>query len=261
TVHIPLQAKKEIIARYQARTKAGEGQHNPTYAAMVESLDDSVGAVLKKLDELGIADRTAVFVNSDNGGLLYEGARRDNVTSNRPLRAGKGHLYEGGIREPLIVRWPGVTKPGSTCHVPVSSVDYFPTIREIAGAGAGGGPPVDGVSLLPLLRGGRKLGREALYWHYPHYSNQGGPPGGAIREGDWKLIEFYEDGHLELYNLARDLGERTNLAAREPRKAAELHARLKRWRESVHASMPAPNPNYDPAKADQGLYGTDPSHQ
>jgi arylsulfatase A-like enzyme len=261
TVHIPLQAKKEIIARYQARTKAGEGQHNPTYAAMVESLDDSVGAVLKKLDELGIADRTAVFVNSDNGGLLYEGARRDNVTSNRPLRAGKGHLYEGGIREPLIVRWPGVTKPGSTCHVPVSSVDYFPTIREIAGAGAGGGPPVDGVSLLPLLRGGKKLGREALYWHYPHYSNQGGPPGGAIREGDWKLIEFYEDGHLELYNLARDLGERTNLAAREPRKAAELHARLKRWRESVHASMPAPNPNYDPAKADQGLYGTDPSHQ
>jgi len=261
TVHLPLQAKADVEARYRAVTDKAKPQHNPTYAAMVEALDDSVGRVLQKLEELGLAENTVVFLNSDNGGLLYEGTSTDNVTSNKPLRAGKGHLYEGGIREPLMVRWPGVVKAGSVCDAPVSSIDYFPTIREMARMETPGAPAIDGVSLLPLLRNGTGAGHEALYWHYPHYSNQGGPPAGAIRMGSYKLIEFFEDGHVELYNLANDIGERHNLADAEPAKAAELRARLAAWRESVGAVMPRINPAYDAHTASLGLYGSDPAHQ
>ncbi len=261
TVHLPLQARPEAIAKYQAKTRVDQPQHNPTYAAMVESFDRSVGAVLAKLDDLKIADRTVVFINSDNGGLLYEGRSHDNVTSNRPLRAGKGHLYEGGIREPLIVRWPGVVKAGGACDVPVSSVDYFPTIRDIAGLPPSQEPRLDGLSLMPLLKGASAWRRDALYWHYPHYSNQGGPPAGAVRSGDFKLIEFFEDGKLELYDLAHDPSEQTNLAPVQTQRTAELHGLLKQWRESVGASMPVENPNYDPEKAGQGLTGADRSHQ
>jgi arylsulfatase A len=261
TVHIPLQAKPEMIAKYRPKTHPEQLQHNPTYAAMVESLDQSVGAIMSKVDELGLADHTVIFLNSDNGGVLYNWWDKDNTTSNRPLRAGKGHLYEGGIREPLIVRWPGVTKPGSTSAAPVSSVDYFPTIREIAGPATRGGSPVDGKSLVPLLHGTGTSKRGPLFWHYPHYSPQGGYPGGAVLDGDYKLIEFYEDSHLELYNLAQDLGERNNLAEKEPRKAAELRALLQNWRTSVQASMPKPNPKYNPANSDQHLSGSDPAHQ
>ena len=259
TVHIPLQAKPEIEAKYRAIAHPDQPQHNPVYAAMIESLDQSVGRVMQKLDDLNLTQNTVVFFNSDNGGLLYESASRDNVTSNRPLRAGKGHLYEGGIREPLIVRWPGVIKPGSTCKTPVSSIDYFPTIGEMANISHPA--QLDGTSLIPLLRGGSVLDRDALFWHYPHYSNQGGPPSGAVRAGFYKLIEFYEDGRLELYNLHDDPGERRNLASTEPRKTAELSEKLKSWRASVGAVMPKPNPNYDASKADQGLYGSDPVHQ
>jgi arylsulfatase A-like enzyme len=261
TVHLPLQAKADVEARYRAVTNKASPQHNPTYAAMVEAFDDSVGRVMKKLDELGLADNTILFLNSDNGGLLYETTSTDNVTSNKPLRAGKGHLYEGGIREPLIVRWPGVVKPGAVCDEPVCSIDYFPTIREMSRIDAKGAPPIDGVSLAPLLRNGTGVHHEALYWHYPHYSNQGGPPEGAIRVGNYKLIEFFEDGRLELYNLTNDIGERHNLAQAEPAKAAELHTRLVAWRESVGAVMPRPNPAYDSRTADLGLYGSDPAHQ
>ncbi len=260
-VHLPLQAKKELIARYEPRAAGRRRQNNATYAAMVASLDENVGRLLSKLSELGIADHTVVFYTSDNGGLLYEGGRKDPVTSNRPLRAGKGHLYEGGIRVPLIVRWPGAVPPGSVSGVPVSSIDYFPTIREIAGVEADPSLAIDGVSLVPVLRGTGSLHRDALYWHYPHYSNQGGQPGGAIREGDWKLIEFYEDGRRELYHLAEDIGERNNLAQKMPDKAAELHNKLQAWRASVKANMPRPNPAFDPARADQGLTGAKPENQ
>jgi arylsulfatase A-like enzyme len=221
---------------------------------MVEAMDDAVGRLLRKLDDLNLAENTLVFFLSDNGGLRYEGGRKDYVTDNAPLRAGKGHLYEGGIRVPFIVRWKGRIKPGVS-DVPVCSNDIFPTALAAAGVSRQYG--VDGVNLLPMLRGGSVPARDALYWHYPHYSNQGGVPGGVIREGDWKLIEFYEDGRLELYNLKDDLGETTNLSRREGGRAKAMQAKLAKWREETHAIMPVPNPDYDPAKADQGLTGAE----
>jgi len=257
-VHLPEQAKPADVERFRSRADPSNPQHDPVYAAMIWSLDQNVGRVLKRLDDEGLAANTVVVFMSDNGGLAFEGKRSEPVTSNAPLRAGKGHLYEGGIREPMMIRWPGVTRPGSVCDVPVSSIDFFPTLLEIAGAKVDPKWAVDGLSLAPLLQRTGSLRRDALYWHYPHYSNQGGVPGGAIRAGDYKLIEFYEDGKLELYNLARDLREADDLAKREPGRAAELSQRLKRWRESVDAVMPAANPNYDPATADQGLTGQHP---
>jgi arylsulfatase A len=260
-VHIPLQAKKEMIAKYEPKARGRKLQNNPIYAAMIESMDEAVGRVMRKLDELGIADNTVVFFTGDNGGLMYEGRRPDPVTSNRPLRAGKGHLYEGGIRVPLIIRWPGVVKAGSVCHEPACGVDYFPTILEMAGLKTDPKWNVDGKSIVPLLRGQQDFRRDALYWHYPHYSNQGGQPGAALREGNLKLIEFYEDSHLELYDLAEDTGERNNLAQKMPQKAAELQRKLRAWRTSVKAAMPTVNPAYDAAKANQGLTGADPKNQ
>jgi arylsulfatase A-like enzyme len=244
-VHMPLQAKPELLAKYKAKAPAG-GQNNPTYAAMVESVDDSVGRIEKKLLALGIAQRTLVVFMSDNGGLW------PTATSNAPLRAGKGFPYEGGIREPLIIKWPGVVQPGTTCRAPVSSIDFFPTLLEAAGMK----PPatVDGRSLVPLLRQSGSLQREALYWHYPHY--WGGNrvrPFGAVRAGDWKLIEFYEDMRVELYNLKDDIGETRELAQDSPDRAAELRAMLHRWRASVGAQMPTLNAGYDPEKAKRTL--------
>lgn len=241
-VHIPLQAKKELLVRFRAK-KAHGVQTNALYAAVIASVDQSVGRLVKKLETLGIADRTVIVFTSDNGGLSVREGPNTPATSNLPLRAGKGYLYEGGIREPLLIRWPGVTRPGGVCDVPVCSVDFFPTFLEIAGVkDAQRGD--DGVSLVPLLRGKGGLKRDALYWHYPHYSNQGGKPGGAIRQGDYKLIEFYEDGKLELYNLRQDPGEKTDLAATLRDKARALHRRLQQWRKAVDAQMPRPNPNY-----------------
>jgi arylsulfatase A-like enzyme len=256
-VHIPRQAKPAVVERFRAKADPRNPQHDAVYAAMIYSLDESVGRILAKLDQLGIADRTVVFFMSDNGGVAHQAKQKEVITSNAPLRAGKGHLYEGGIREPMMIRWPGVTRPGSVCDTPVSSVDFFPTMLDIAGLGGRRPDAVDGVSLAPLLRGGA-LGRRALYWHYPHYSDQGGYPGGAVRTGEYKLIEFYEDGRLELYNLARDIRESQNLARREPKRAAELHEMLRNWRASVNAAMPEPNPAYDPATADEGLTGENP---
>jgi arylsulfatase A-like enzyme len=239
TVHIPLGAREADIARHAEKAN---GRYNPVYAAMVESLDASVGRVLEAIDAAGVADRTIVFFFSDNGGLRYEGQAQKPVTDNSPLRAGKGHLYEGGIREPLIIRAPGIAKPGTVIDTPVSSVDFFPTICDAAGLGVG---DVDGVSLMPLLRGGA-LNPRALFWHYPHYSNQGGEPGSAIREGDWKLIEFHKDGRRELYNLRRDISETHNLVRKEPTIAARLATKLGEWRKRRGAVMPQRNPNADP---------------
>lgn len=233
-VHVPLQAKPALAAKYKAKAPRGE-QTNAVYAAMVESVDDSVGRILRRLDALGLAANTVVVFMSDNGGLWPQ------ATSNAPLRAGKGYPYEGGIREPLIIKWPGTTRAGTTCSTPVSSIDFFPTLLEIGGATLPG--PVDGHSLVPLLKQSGPLQREALFWHYPHYWGRNRVrPFGVVRAGDWKLIEFYEDMRVELYNLKDDLGETRDLAKEQPEKAGELRVRLHHWRQSVDAQMPTPNP-------------------
>jgi arylsulfatase A len=185
---------------------------------------------------------------SDNGGLSVREGPHTPATSNAPLRAGKGYLYEGGIRVPLIVRWPGAVRPG-VCDTPVLSTDLYPTVLEVAGLGPGAGRASDGSSLLPLLTGKGEVRREALFWHYPHYSNQGGTPGGAVRLGRHKLIESYEDGRVELYDLADDVGEKHDLAPADPTTARRLRGLLHDWRRSVGARMPTPNPRYDPSRA------------
>jgi arylsulfatase A len=245
-VHIPLEAKAELVRKYQGKPRPADRAVHAVYGAMLESVDQSVGRIVAELDALGLAERTVVVFFSDNGGLRRRYDEKGPiVTSNAPLRAEKGTLYEGGIRVPLIVRWPGAVRPGSTCRVPVSSVDLLPTLVEIAG----GAVPakIDGVSLIPLLRGAGELDREALYWHYPHYHHS--TPAGAVRAGDFKLLEFYEDGKLELFNLREDLGETHDLAEQMPKKAQELRGLLDQWRRDVGAKMPTANPDYDPKRA------------
>ncbi len=269
-VHTPLHAKRELIRYYKKKLKTlppldkpefidAEGQYHypgrkrqqfrqaqrfPIYAAMVHSVDESVGRMLEKLDELGIADNTVVIFFSDNGGLCTTGERAP--TSNLPLRAGKGWLYEGGIREPMIIKWPGVTKKGSKCDEPVTSTDFYPTLVEMAGAPLMPDQHKDGLSIVSLLKQkSETLDREAIYWHYPHYGNQGGTPGGAVRAGDYKLIEFYEDHHLELYDLKNDIGEQNDLSAEMPEKTEQLKEKLHQWRKDVGAQMPKPNPDFN----------------
>jgi arylsulfatase A-like enzyme len=243
-VHIPLQAKPANLARYRTKSSGSSPQSNPVYAAMIESLDDAGGRLLAALEKLAIADRTVVVFTSDNGGLSVKEGPNTPATSNAPLRAGKGYLYEGGIRVPLIVRWPGATRPGSVCAVPVSGQDLSPTLLDIAGGKSAPDQAIDGTSLVPLLKeqGGWK--RSTLFWHYPHYSNQGGRPGGAVREGRLKLIEHYEDGRRELYDLECDPGERHDLAGERPGDADRLARLLAGWRQSVGSQMPRPNPVY-----------------
>jgi len=240
-VHTPIMAKKEVVAKYQAKIKPGQAQSNAAYAGLVESVDDSVGRLLRKLADLNLEDRTVIFFTSDNGGLMR-------ITDNAPLRAGKGSAYEGGVRVPLIIKWPGVTKPGTTNETPVISVDYHPTIVEMAGGAPRPGQILDGESLVPLLRGTGGLKRTALYWHYPHYHPGGATPYSAIREGDYRLVEFFEDRRVELYNLKTDISEQHDLAQVEPARTAELRAKLDAWRQQTGAQLPLPNPDYDPEK-------------
>lgn len=237
-VHSPLQAKADLIARYESRPRT-EHHANPRYAAMIHSLDESVGRVLAALDRLKLQDNTLVVFTSDNGG--WSGA-----TSNHPLRGYKGMLYEGGIRVPLIVRWPGKVRPGRRSEAPVITVDHFPTLVDAAGIEDYRPHVLDGHSLVPLLTGRGTVGDRALFWHFPHYL-EAGPrvsgtwrttPAGAIRKGDFKLVEYFEDGRLELYNLKKDPGEKQDLSRRRPRKTRELHRRLQEWRASVGAKVP-----------------------
>ena len=251
-VHTPLQAKRELIEKYTARVRPNQKQNNPTYAAMVESLDQSVGRVLEKLEPLGIAGRTIVIFTSDNGGYVgYSG--KPGATWNAPLRLGKGSCYEGGHRVPLIVRWPGVVQAGSVCGEPVISVDFYPTILHLTGArgDAKHNGAVDGVNLAPLLKQTGKPARDAIYWHYPHYNILPQAPYGAIRQGDYKLIDFDEDHRVELYNVRNDLSETTDLARQMPTMATALRVKLARWRNSVGAQMAQRNPDYDSTRADQ----------
>lgn len=248
-VHSPYQAKPELVARFEGKPAAG-GHRDPVYAAMIFSVDESVGRVLQTLDELQLAQHTVVIFTSDNGGVGgydREGlTRAGGITDNAPLRSGKGSLYEGGTRVPLIVRWPGVIPAGSQCHVPTIHVDLFPTLLELAQAPAPS-QVLDGESLVKLFREPQgKLQREAIFQHFPGYLGAGGDtwrttPVSVIYKGDWKLMEFLEDGRLELYNLHDDLGETKNLAAEHPEITRDLLARLHAWRAEVQAPMPTPN--------------------
>jgi arylsulfatase A-like enzyme len=244
TVHTPIEGKSELVEHYRRKLKPGMHHQNCEYAAMVHSLDENVGRILGKIDELGISDRTIVVFFSDNGGYVnrFDGKT---VTDNYPLRSGKGSLYEGGTRAPLIVRWPGVTKAGSVCEEPVSSIDFYPTMLDMAGleGDAKHNADVDGISLAALLKNPQaKLERQTLYWHYPHYYPTTSPVS-SVRMGDWKLLEYLEDNHVELYDLSKDLGEKNNLAKRMPEKAEQLRKSLHAWREAMDAQMPRPNPN------------------
>jgi len=248
-VHIPLQAKQELIDKYEKKAASVEHASHPTYAAMVEHVDQSVGRLMQTLDELELTDDTVVIFFSDNGGLIRRfDAAGPVVTSNAPLRSEKGTVYEGGIRVPMIVRYPGKVAAGSECGVPVSSVDFMPTLAALAGA-ALPSVRIDGESLLPLLADNGSLKRDAIYWHYPHYHHM--DPAGAIRCGPMKLIEHFDDGELELYHLADDIGETNNLAEAKPEQAAALRDKLAAWRTSVGAKMPTINPDHDQERADQ----------
>jgi arylsulfatase A len=238
-VHTRLQGKDELVAKYEKKPGAGKGnkarRNNPHLAAQLESIDEGAGMIMDKLDELSLANNTVLIFTGDNGG-------EDRVTSNAPLRAGKSTLYEGGIREPLLIRWPEVVKAKSVCNIPTCNIDFYPTFLQIIGRRVSRGQHIDGVSILPLLNNPKaELGRDTFYWHYPlekaHFL--GGHSAGAIRQGNFKLIEFFDNGQVELYNLADDTSEEHNLAAELPNKVTELQKRLAKWRAEVGARLPA----------------------
>ena len=245
-VHVPHEAKPDLVEKY--RKKKGVGGHNdPVYAAMIDSVDQSVARIVARLNELKLADNTLVIFTSDNGGVGgydREGIAARNHTDNTPLRSGKGSLYEGGVRVPFIAKWPSVVKPGTTCDTPAQHVDLFPTFAEIAEARLPK-QTLDGESILPLLKDSTaKLKRDAIFAHFPGYLEGGGAgqwrttPAGFIRSGDWKLLEFFETGKIELYNLRDDIGEKKNVAKEMPDKAKALHSKLIAWREDIKATMP-----------------------
>lgn len=267
TVHNPMQAKAETIEKYTKKAadmgldrissfEAGEKfpmevkkhlnvvrrkfHSNPVYAAMIEHLDDNVGKILDALEDNGIADNTVVIFTSDNGGLS---SSEGSPTCNAPLSEGKGWMYEGGVREPLLIKWPGVTEQDSVSDYVVTSPDFYPTLLEMAGLPLMPNQHVDGVSMVDALKG-MNCDRGAVYWHYPHYGNQGGTPGCSIRLGDYKLIEFFEDGRLELYNLVEDIGEDNNLVDAMPEKADELYKMLVSWRDEAGGIVPEQNPEW-----------------
>jgi len=258
SVHTPLIARADLKAKYEKKAHAQKSdaqvwgtegerkvrlvQDHAVYAGMIEAMDAAVGKVLGGLERLGLADNTAVVFMSDNGGLSTS---EGHPTSNLPLRAGKGWTYEGGIREPWLIKWPGVTEAGSVCDCPVISTDFYPTMLEMAGLPMKDEQHLDGVSLVSLLCGEGGIERDALYWHYPHYGNQGGSPSAAIRAGDWKLIEFFGDNRIELYNLKDDIGEKNDLSKAEPQRAAALRAQLHAWQKEVGARFPKPNPDFE----------------
>lgn len=254
-VHTPLEVPEPLKVPFKKKPAAG-GQGNVTYAGMISSLDANVGKVLATLRELQLEENTLVIFSSDNGGVggyRREGIGGNDITDNAPLKGGKGMLYEGGIRIPYIFRWPGHIEPGTACDLPVNSVDLYPTLLEAAGAKPPANHLLDGSSYFGVLGGQPAGARPPLFWHFPGYLGAGGKswrttPGGAIRDGDWKLVEFFEDGRQELYNLKDDLGEKHNLAAANPDKAAELHRKLVQWRQELKAPMPRPTTAADREK-------------
>jgi arylsulfatase A-like enzyme len=241
-VHTPLRGKQELIDEYPQEGGLGK-QSNPVYAAMLESVDDSVGRIAKKLEELKLADNTLVIFTSDNGGLATLEGMKAPATINSPLREGKGYLYEGGVRVPLIVRWPKGGGAGKECSVPVVTMDLFATVCAACGIEP---PKIDGKSIIAQLNGSTEPVHEAVHWHYPHYANQGSRPGGAVRAGEYKLVEYYENNRRELFNVKKDIGESRNLADDLPEVVERLAAQLDAWRKDVGALMPTANPDYAP---------------
>ena len=246
-VHTPLQARQEKIDKYQQLADPDAAQRNAVYAAMVEHTDEAVGRIIDQLYESGLLDNTIIIFTSDNGGLL--GNPNNPITSNHPLRAGKGHAYEGGVRVPLIIAGPGIAA-GNISSEPVISEDFFPTINTLAKLGVNEviSSSWSGSDLSSLLNHNRKIDRKSIFWHYPHYHRQGATPYSAIRMGDYKLIHFYEDGRDELYNLAADIGESNDLSTTEPGVMDLLKPELERLLLNANAQLPSLNPNYDPSR-------------
>lgn len=241
-VHLPLQAKQEYVELYQDKVKPGMRHTNPKYAAMVHAVDVAIGRILAKLEEQGLSDNTMIILTGDNGGLI-----RGGLTSNAPLRDGKGSVYEGGVRVPCVIKMPGGQR-GVRNDTPIISNDFFPTILSATGI-----PNIvnntDGADLTGILSGQNEtIAERDLFWHYPHYHTQGSTPYSAIRSGDYRLIEYHRDGNVELYNLADDIGESKDLSRHQPDIVNGLKAKLHAWRESVSAQMPSPHPDYDPTK-------------
>jgi arylsulfatase A-like enzyme len=267
SVHAPIQTTPGLWKKYRDKAVATglaeaeerflwdrrlcvrQVQDCPIYAGMIESMDDAVGIVLDQLDKLGLAENTIVCFTSDNGGVSSGDAFS---TSNLPLRGGKGRQWEGGIREPFYIKAPGITQAGSTSAVPVSGIDWYPTLLELAGVPIPPQQDVDGVSLVPLLKGASIAGRP-LFWHYPHYGNQGGEPSSIITENDWKLIHYHEDGRDELYHLATDPSEQKDLAGTEPERAKALRARLDAWLTKTGAKFPEKDSQFDASQSEARL--------
>jgi len=244
-VHMPLQAKQEKIDKYKALVDESKRHRNPTYASMVEHVDEAVGRVLEMLKKNGLEENTLVILTSDNGGLIGK-----NVTDNSPLRSGKGDMYEGGVRIPLIMKWPNKIKGNSISNVPSTSADIYPTIMELIGLkfSKDKEQKFDGISLSEYVQGGSKPSQRNIYWHYPHYHTQGAVPYSAIRSGDWKLIRNYESNTTELYNLKEDIGEKNNLINKQPTIANKLTASLDKWLKDVDAQYATKNKNFNPKK-------------
>ncbi len=262
-VHGPIETTKPLWEKYRAKASTKPApkerfkidrtlpvrlvQDNPIYAGLIDEMDNAVGRVLKRIDELGLTTNTIIVFTSDNGGVVSG----DSFSSSQlPYRGGKGRQWEGGIRVPIYIRAPGVTLPESICDTPVIGIDFFPTLLELAGVNSPPKHTIDGISLVPLLKGGSVPPRP-LFWHYPHYGNQGGEPSSIIRSGDWKLIHYWEDGRNELYNLAADIGEQHDLAVIETKRTSDLWSQLQAWLKSTDAKFPAPNPDYKPTWAEQ----------
>ncbi len=270
TVHTPLEAKESDIQYYKEkaskmkldqidpfvegdfhpcehkrhiRIKRRTIQSDPTYAAMIGNLDENIGRIMTCLDEQGLSENTLIVFTSDNGGLATS---EGSPTCNKPLNEGKGWMYEGGIREPLIIHWPKVVPKGSICHEPVTSPDFYPTLLEAAELNLIPSQHVDGISIMPLLQKKNNFERGPIFWHYPHYGNQGGTPGSSVRHGQYKLIEFFEDHRLELYDLHNDLSETQDISGTQPQLTMALHKKLQAWRHSVEALIPQVNPDFNP---------------
>jgi len=247
-VHRPIMETKALVDKYQAKADSEQPYNNPIMGAMVERMDSGIGEILDKLDELNLTENTIVIFFSDNGGL-------EALQSQYPLRMGKATIYDGGLKVPLAIRWPGVVKPGSKCAIPVISNDFFPTLMEGIGIQYTAAA-IDGESLVPLLKQTGNLQRDAIYFHYPHYHHQGFKPASAIREGDYKLIEWYEptllgeENQISLFNVREDVGETRDLSKQMPELAAKLREKLHQWRKAVGAREMSVNANYDPEKAD-----------
>lgn len=265
SVHAPYQAKADLIERYRGRINPGDPQRSATMGGMIHSMDDCIGRVLDAVDRLGLADNTVIVFTSDNGGNMYDYVEETTPTSNDPLRNGKGTIYEGGIRVPLIVAWPGSVEPGSENDAVVSSIDYHPTLLEILGMAPKPGQVIDGVSLAPALKRSGPVPREAIFCHFPHNGAKGAHgPATSVRQGDWKLIRFHCDGpgnadRFELYHLGDDIGEARNLADSMPEKVKELDALIRGHLQATGALVPVPNPAFDPGKVP--VLGWRPSEQ